>query len=291
MRDDGLRAVPDPGPLLLGDRMTGVPGSVVMPVLQGRRPLLVEVQALLGLHRAGAGTRPRALGFDPSRVALLLAVLGCRTEFMIGSGTEVFVAAVGGHHHHRAGGDLAVALGHCLGAHRPHHVPTTWSCSARWDWRASCGAWRGRIDAWLRRDRAGFNWAIVPESTPDEAIPAGACRRLAGPDADGGRLRGSDGRSAGYDACVVDRGSQPLNEALALIAPGTALREGLDRILQAKHGALIIVGTIRPSSRSAPVASCSTPSTAPSACPSWPKWTAPSSWPPTPRASPGPTCT
>ena len=41
---------------------------------------------------------------------------------------------------------------------------------------------------------------------------------------------------------MVDRGSQPLNDALALIAPGTALREGLDRILQAKHGALIILG-------------------------------------------------
>jgi len=41
---------------------------------------------------------------------------------------------------------------------------------------------------------------------------------------------------------VVDRGSQPLNDALALIAPGTALREGLDRILQAKHGALIVIG-------------------------------------------------
>jgi diadenylate cyclase len=39
-----------------------------------------------------------------------------------------------------------------------------------------------------------------------------------------------------------DGASQPLNDALALIAPGTALREGLDRILQAKHGALIIVG-------------------------------------------------
>jgi diadenylate cyclase len=41
---------------------------------------------------------------------------------------------------------------------------------------------------------------------------------------------------------VSNPGSQALNEALALIAPGTALREGLDRILQAKHGALIIVG-------------------------------------------------
>ena len=51
-----------------------------------------------------------------------------------------------------------------------------------------------------------------------------------------------DGR--GYDARVADGagGSQPLNDALAMIAPGTRLREGLDRILQAKHGALILVG-------------------------------------------------
>ena len=42
--------------------------------------------------------------------------------------------------------------------------------------------------------------------------------------------------------CPTSGGSQPLNDALAMIAPGTKLREGLDRILQAKHGALIIVG-------------------------------------------------
>ncbi len=41
---------------------------------------------------------------------------------------------------------------------------------------------------------------------------------------------------------MVEPGSQPLNEALALVAPGTPLREGLDRILQAKHGALVIIG-------------------------------------------------
>ena len=62
MRDDGLRAVPDPGPLLLGDRMPGVPGSVVVPVLQGRRPLLVEVQALLG---PGTGGGPGHRGHRP----------------------------------------------------------------------------------------------------------------------------------------------------------------------------------------------------------------------------------
>ena len=47
MADDGLRGVPDPSRLFLGDRRTGVPGSVVAPVLEGNRPLLVEVQALV----------------------------------------------------------------------------------------------------------------------------------------------------------------------------------------------------------------------------------------------------
>src|ERR1700723_3160007 len=93
MRAHRLRAVPDPGPLLLGDRMAGVPGSVVVPVLQGRRPLLVEVQALLG--PGSGGTRPHTLGIDASRVTLLLAVLSRRTEVVVGN-SEVFVAAVGG---------------------------------------------------------------------------------------------------------------------------------------------------------------------------------------------------
>src|SRR5271168_3704771 len=77
MRDDGLKAVPDPGPMMLGDRMAGVPGSVVVPVLQGRRPLLVEVQALLG-PGAGGGNgppRPQTLGIDAARANLLLAVV------------------------------------------------------------------------------------------------------------------------------------------------------------------------------------------------------------------------
>src|SRR6202035_3663750 len=92
MRDDGLQAVPDPGQLLLGDRMAGIPGSVVVPVLQGRRPLLVEVQALLG-PGGGGGTgppRPQTLGIDPARANLLLAVLACRTEVEIPATAQMF---------------------------------------------------------------------------------------------------------------------------------------------------------------------------------------------------------
>ena len=114
MRDDGLRAVPDPGPLMLGDRMAGVPGSVVVPVLQGRRPLLVEVQALLGPGTGSSGggvaSRPHTLGIDAARANLLMAVLACRTAVDVPVPAEFFVAAVGGITVSEPAADLAVAL-------------------------------------------------------------------------------------------------------------------------------------------------------------------------------------
>ena len=80
---------------------------MVVPVLQGRRPLLVEVQALLG--PGATGTRPRTLGIDAARVTLLLAVLSRRTEVVVGA-AEVFVAAVGGISITEPAVDLGVAL-------------------------------------------------------------------------------------------------------------------------------------------------------------------------------------
>ena len=74
MTEAGLVAVPDAGALFLGDRPRGVPGSVVLPAIEGRRPLLVEVQALVSPTPA-AVPRRSAEGLDGGRVALLLAVL------------------------------------------------------------------------------------------------------------------------------------------------------------------------------------------------------------------------
>ena len=174
MRDDGLRATPDPGPLLLGDRMSGVPGSVVVPVLQGRRPLLVEVQALLG--PGAPGTRPRAVGIDPARVALLMAVLGCRAGVVIG-GAEVFVAAVGGINITEPAGDLAVTLAIAsayLGRTIPADVVVFGELGLAGEIRTVPGADRRLAEA----QRAGFTCAVVPESTPKDAVPPGmaVCR-------------------------------------------------------------------------------------------------------------------
>ena len=107
MRDDGLRAVPDPGPLLLGDRMAGVPGSVVVPVLQGRRPLLVEVQALLG-----PGARHRRGASEPTAGRPGLSHR-CRDT---GLGPDVRRRRRR-HHRHRAGGRSCRRPRHGLGDH------------------------------------------------------------------------------------------------------------------------------------------------------------------------------
>jgi DNA repair protein RadA/Sms len=169
MRDDGLRAVPDPGPLLLGDRMAGIPGSVVVPVLQGRRPLLVEVQALLG--PGAVGTRPRTLGIDAARVTLLLAVLSRRTDVVVGA-AEVFVAAVGGITITEPAVDLGVALAVASAAQGrvvPSDLIVFGELGLAGEVRMVPGADRRLAEAW----RAGFTRALVPPSTPLDSVPPG----------------------------------------------------------------------------------------------------------------------
>jgi DNA repair protein RadA/Sms len=169
MREDGLRAVPDPGPMLLGDRMAGIPGSVVVPVLQGRRPLLVEVQALLG--PGAVGTRPRTLGLDAARVTLLLAVLSRRAEVAVGA-AEVFVAAVGGITITEPAVDLGVALAVASAAQGqvvPSDLVVFGELGLAGEVRTVPGADRRLAEAW----RAGFTRALVPPSIPADAFPPG----------------------------------------------------------------------------------------------------------------------
>jgi DNA repair protein RadA/Sms len=108
MGEDGLREVADPGRAFLAEHEGGAPGSVVAATLEGTRPLLVEAQALVS--PAGYGTPARrASGIDPTRLALLLAVLGRRAG--VGLGThDVYANLAGGLTVAEPGLDLAVAL-------------------------------------------------------------------------------------------------------------------------------------------------------------------------------------
>src|SRR5690606_21416089 len=71
MGDRGLVPVPDPSALFLADRQPGVPGSVVAPVLDGQRPLLVEVQALV-VPSGAPSPRRTAQGVDAGRLSQVL---------------------------------------------------------------------------------------------------------------------------------------------------------------------------------------------------------------------------
>jgi DNA repair protein RadA/Sms len=107
MRDDGLVEVLDASARFVGEA-TRAPGSVVLCAIEGSRPLLVEVQALVSTSEL---VPPRRVvsGIDRNRLALVLAVLGRHAG--IGAGTsDVFVNVVGGVRVDEPGADLAVAL-------------------------------------------------------------------------------------------------------------------------------------------------------------------------------------
>jgi DNA repair protein RadA/Sms len=108
MGETGLAGVPDPSGLLLGDRRPGSPGGTVVPAMEGHRPLLVELQALVAPSTLPMPRRS-AQGLDPGRLALLLAVLERRVGLALG-GSDVFASVVGGVRVVEPAADLALGL-------------------------------------------------------------------------------------------------------------------------------------------------------------------------------------
>ena len=106
MEQTGLIPVENPSALFLGDRTRTASGSAVTALLEGTRPLLIEVQALA--TKAGFGTPQRvATGYDGRRLALLLAVLDKRAALSFAA-LDVFLNVVGGVRLQEPSGDLAV---------------------------------------------------------------------------------------------------------------------------------------------------------------------------------------
>lgn len=113
MTDSGLNPVAD-GAGLLAAEYQSRPGSVVCPVLQGSRCLLVEVQALTATGFLGAAKR-KVSGVDSNRLAMLIAVLEKRGELRLAD-QDIFVSGVGGIRVNEPAADLALALA-IAGAH------------------------------------------------------------------------------------------------------------------------------------------------------------------------------
>lgn len=164
MTDAGLAGVPDPSALFLADRQPGIPGTVVAPVLDGHRPLLVEVQALVVPTQAPFPRRT-AQGVDSGRLSQVLAVLERRAGLPL-SRAEVHVAVAGGVRVREPGVDLAVALA----------VASSLTERPVAGGRVACGevGLGGELRQVHRTDRRlgeaarlGFEAAVVPRSAPD----------------------------------------------------------------------------------------------------------------------------
>ncbi|MEU6269829.1 DNA repair protein RadA [Saccharopolyspora shandongensis] len=107
-RDDGIAEVPDPSGLFINRNETQVDGTAVTVMVEGKRPLLVEVQSLV-MKTQMAMPRRSVSGLDSARVSMMLAVLGKHGKVPTGE-YDVFAATVGGTKVHEPAADLAIAL-------------------------------------------------------------------------------------------------------------------------------------------------------------------------------------
>ncbi|HEY6934810.1 MAG TPA: DNA repair protein RadA [Marmoricola sp.] len=105
---EGIVAITDPSGLFLDTRQTDVPGTCVAVSMEGRRPLLSEVQALV-THSASERPRRTTSGVDSARVAMIIAVLAQHAGIRL-HGHDVFVSSVGGARLTEPSNDLAIAL-------------------------------------------------------------------------------------------------------------------------------------------------------------------------------------
>ena len=108
MEGGGLIEVPNPSALFLTQRGEPVSGTSVFPALEGTRPVLVEIQALVVRLASGATPRRAAVGWDGGRLAMVLAVLEARCGISFAT-AEVYLNVAGGYRLSDPAADLAVA--------------------------------------------------------------------------------------------------------------------------------------------------------------------------------------
>ncbi len=170
MTGTGLRGVSNPSELFLSERRAGAPGSAVLSCVEGSRPLLVEVQALVSSTSYG-NARRMASGIDQNRLSLLLAVLEKRAGVNLAA-DDVFVNVAGGLTVDEPAADLAVT-GAVASSLRNRTVR---SGTAVFGEVGLAGEVRGVSHAALRvREAAqmGFTRCVLPEGncSPDDVPP------------------------------------------------------------------------------------------------------------------------
>lgn len=169
MREDGLASLDDPSRLFLADRTTAVAGTCATVTVEGRRPLVTEIQALT-TPATGGSARRAVTDLDTNRVNMVLAVLGRVFPQARLPEHEVYVASVGGLRITEPAADLAVALA-VASAHQGVALPPT--LCAMGEVSLSGDVRRvGSIDRRLAAAaRLGFRTAVLPASAAPSSTP------------------------------------------------------------------------------------------------------------------------
>jgi DNA repair protein RadA/Sms len=176
MGEQGITEVPDPSGLFLSHRPDPVPGTCVTVTLEGRRPLVAEVQTLVAPTTLEIPRRVTS-GLDASRLGMVLAVLGRRADLSIGR-ADVYAATVGGVRLSEPSVDLSVALSLASSAvdlSVPASVVAIGEVGLAGEVRRVTGTARRLAEA----ERMGFRVAIVPPGSA--ANGPGGPRRDSGP--------------------------------------------------------------------------------------------------------------
>ncbi|HEV8276681.1 MAG TPA: DNA repair protein RadA [Streptosporangiaceae bacterium] len=197
----GLIGLPDPSALFVSQRSKPVPGTCVTVTLEGRRPLLAEVQTLVAASTLEIPRRVTS-GLDSARVGMVMAVLQRRAEVMLGK-QDVYAATVGGVRLTEPSVDLAIALAISSASADlsvPGSVVAIGEVGLAGEVRRVPGVARRLAEA----GRMGFRRAIVPAGTA--GIP--------GADDTG------DGRGTAHAALTEVREVEDVKEAIAAALGG-----------------------------------------------------------------------
>ncbi|KZS70906.1 DNA repair protein RadA [Mycobacterium kansasii] len=168
LHDNGIDGIADPSNLFLDQRSAPVPGTAITVTLDGKRPLIGEVQALLATP-AGGSPRRAVSGIDHARAAMITAVLEKHARLTIGV-NDIYLSTVGGMRLTDPSSDLAVAIA-LASAYASLPLPTTavtiGEVGLAGDLRPVNGMDRRLAEA----VRQGFNIALIPPGR--QAVPAG----------------------------------------------------------------------------------------------------------------------
>ncbi|MEB3030468.1 DNA repair protein RadA [[Mycobacterium] nativiensis] len=163
LRDSGIEGIADPSGLFLEQRSEPVPGTAITVALDGKRPMIGEVQALLATP-AGGSPRRAVSGIDHARAAMITAVLDKHAELPIAA-ADIYLSTVGGMRLTDPSTDLAVAIALAsayAGLPLPATTVVVGEVGLAGDLRPVSGMDRRLIEA----SRLGFTTALTPPGAP-----------------------------------------------------------------------------------------------------------------------------